>query len=155
MNIKQASAASGLTADTIRFYERRRIVPAPGRRSNGYRDYTERHVAALSLARGLRDLGIPLADIASIVRLAHDGTCPEVRDAMTDLADETLRRLDDRLRMLRATRRDLKVLRAGLARVHVRQRTIPGVTPCECVSLVVRRRNHPGVSRPAGRRPAR
>ena len=71
MNISEASRASGLSADTIRFYERREVVPAPGRLANGYRDCTDRHVATLRLAGGLKDLGMPLTDIAAMVRLAH------------------------------------------------------------------------------------
>ena len=58
MNIQKAAEASGLTADTIRFYEREGVVPPAPRRENGYREYTSEHVAVLRLARGLRDLPV-------------------------------------------------------------------------------------------------
>ena len=138
MKISSASRASGLSADAIRFYERRGVVPAPGRLVNGYRDYTERHVLALRFARGLRDIGVPLAEVAAMVRLAHDGTCGDLRGAMAPALAEALEKLDERIRTLRITRRELRTLRAGLANMNPRRASIPGITPCECVELVAR-----------------
>ncbi len=60
MNIREAAATSGLSADTIRFYEKKGVLPRPPRRDNGYRSYTDEHVATLRLARGLKDLGLGL-----------------------------------------------------------------------------------------------
>ncbi len=60
MNIQEAAHRSGLSADTIRFYERKGVLPRPPRGANGYRQYTEEHVATLEFARGLRDLNLPL-----------------------------------------------------------------------------------------------
>ena len=138
MNIGDASKASGLSADTIRFYERRRIVPGPARAANGYRDYTDRHVDALRFAKGLRDLGVPLSDVAVMVGLAHDGTCGDLRGAILASLEKTAQHLDERLRDLRYTGRELAALRAGLAKMRPRRSTIPGVMPCECVGLVAR-----------------
>ncbi len=67
MNIQEAAEASGLSADTIRFYERKRVLPRPPRAANGYRAYTEEHLATLRLTKSLRDLGLPLSEIGSIV----------------------------------------------------------------------------------------
>ncbi|MEX2245829.1 MAG: MerR family transcriptional regulator [Dehalococcoidia bacterium] len=136
MNITEASKASGLPADTIRFYERQGVMPPPGRRLNGYRDYSERHVAALSFAAGLRNLGIPLGDVAAMVRLVHEGSCGDVREAMLALTKEAAQRLKERLTILRATGRELDVLRTGLMNTRGRQAKMPGITPCACVELV-------------------
>ena len=138
MNISEASKASGLSADTIRFYERRCVVPGPARAANGYRDYTERHVRALRFAKGLKDLGIPLSDVAAMVTLAHDGTCGDLRGAILASVEQTAQHLDERLRTLRYTKRELAALRVGLAKMTARRSTIPGVMPCECVDLVAR-----------------
>jgi DNA-binding transcriptional MerR regulator len=140
MNISDASQASGLSADTIRFYERRCVVPGPARSANGYRDYTERHVEALRFAKGLKDLGLPLSDVAVMIRLAHDGTCGDLRGAILASVDETAQHLDERLRVLRYTKRQLAALRAGLEKMSSKRSTIPGVMPCACVDLVGRTR---------------
>jgi DNA-binding transcriptional MerR regulator len=143
VNIGAASKASGLSADTIRFYERRRVVPAPARTANGYRDYTERHLDALRFAKGLRDLDVPLSDVAAMVGIAHDGTCGDLRGAILASVEETAQHLDERLRALRHTRRQLAALREGLAEMSPRRSAIPGVMPCECVDLVARARRRP------------
>ena len=56
MNIGEAANASSLTPDTIRFYEKKGILPRPPRLASGYRHYTEEHVATLRLAKALREL---------------------------------------------------------------------------------------------------
>jgi len=72
MNIAQASRESGLSIDTIRYYERRGVLPRPVRQPNRYRDYDEGHLAALKLAHGLRELELPLGQVAEIVRVAQE-----------------------------------------------------------------------------------
>ena len=136
MHISEAAHATGLTMDTIRYYERRGIVPAPVRLANGYRDYTDTHVATLLFARGLRDLALPLPLVASLVRLAHDARCEDLRVAMLSSVDATILELETRLQAFRHTRRELRKLRSGLAGMTPRQVRIPGVTRCECVQLV-------------------
>ena len=84
MNIQHAADRSGLSADTIRFYERRGVLPRPPRKANGYRDYSERHVETLKLAAGLRSLGLALEDMGQVLTLAHDGTCGAVRTVLND-----------------------------------------------------------------------
>lgn len=144
MNIGDAAKESGLSADTIRFYERRGIVAGPGRAANGYREYTARHVEALRFAKGLRDLGMPLDSVAGMVRIVHDGTCGDVHGAMVAAAENALRTLDERLQAMRATRRNLVALRAGLAKMGAESFVVPGMMPCECVDMVARtsRRQH-------------
>ncbi len=69
MNIQQAADASRLSPHTLRFYERKGVLPRPPRSPNGYREYTEEHVATLRLAKGLRELELPLSDVAPILSI--------------------------------------------------------------------------------------
>jgi DNA-binding transcriptional MerR regulator len=136
MNIKRAAEASGLEADTIRYYERSGVLPVPPRRPNGYRDYSQEHLATLQLVRGLRHLGLSLDEMRRIAAVAHDATCGELRSAlieeMEDVADETARRI----RELELTLTHVQRLLAGLRRMRPRERLVPGATPCRCVTLV-------------------
>lgn len=136
MNIHEAAQASGLAPDTIRFYERKRVLPAPPRQPNGYRHYTEEHVATLRLAAGLRQLGVPLQEAAPLLEIAHEGVCSEIRDTMIETFAGTLTDLDRRVDELTNARNHLAEILVGLRRMRPRQGSIPGVRPCACVRMV-------------------
>jgi MerR family transcriptional regulator, copper efflux regulator len=135
MNIQQAAAASGLSADTIRFYEKRGVLPKPPRRSNGYRDYTDDHVETLRLARGLRGLDVPLADVSPILGVAHDGTCGDLRWTLIERLSSVLSDVDVRLGELRRARRQLTAILEGLREMEPDQARVPGTVACECIQL--------------------
>ena len=136
MNIGAAADASSLTPDTIRFYEKKGVLPRPPRLASGYRHYTEEHVATLRLAKGLRELELPLAEVAPILSVAHDGTCGEVRESMTKTFTKTLKDLDVRIEELERARDHLGGLLQGLRKMRRTDITVPGVEACECVRLV-------------------
>jgi DNA-binding transcriptional MerR regulator len=136
MNIAQASRESGLSIDTIRYYERRGVLPRPVRRSNRYRYYDAEHLAALKLAHGLRGLDLPLDVVAMIVRVAHDASCGDVRQVLTTGLRESLQKIDARLQALRETRHRLSVILEGVERMTSRGSNVPGLAPCKCVRLV-------------------
>jgi DNA-binding transcriptional MerR regulator len=136
MNIREASEASGLSSDTIRFYEKKGVLPRPPRRENGYRTYTAEHVATLRLARGLRDLGLPLPDIGGILPVAHDGTCGELRETLGSTLEGALVEVEQRIDELTRTRSELRAILDGVGAMTPQSRNVPGVSPCGCVQLV-------------------
>lgn len=136
MNIARAARESGLSIDTIRYYERRGVLPRPVRLANRYRDYDETHLAALRLAHGLRELQLPLDRVALIVRVAHDATCGEVRQALAASVEDAVTHVDARIAALRRTRDRLRSIRDGIRSMSAGSRRIPGLTPCACVRLV-------------------
>lgn len=136
MNIRRAAEASGLEPDTIRFYERAGVLPAPPRRPSGYRDYSEEHLATLQLVSGLRHLGLSLEAMRRVAGVAHEATCGDLRSALiADLgavSEQTSRRILE----LERARGQVDRLLGGLRRMRPRQRRIPGSTPCRCIELV-------------------
>ena len=136
MNIQRAAAASGLSADTIRFYERRGVLPPPPRRANGYRDYSEQHVETLRLAVGLRGLGLSLNEMGAVLGLAHDGTCGDIRTVLSRTLAEAVGQLDDRIGELERSREQITSIADSLERMQPGEESLPGMTPCECVQLV-------------------
>ncbi len=67
MNISALAKATGVTVDTLRYYEKQMLLDAPAREENGYRVYTEAHLERVRFVRGAQALGFSLAEIRSWV----------------------------------------------------------------------------------------
>ena len=74
MKIAEAAAASGLSADTIRFYERRDMLPDIARGPDGHRRFSPKDVEWLTLLYWLRATGMPLDQMRQFTRLAKAGS---------------------------------------------------------------------------------
>lgn|SRR5690554_4708047 len=118
MKIGEAAQKADVTIDTIRFYERRGVLPAPARRPSGYRIFTEADVERIRMARELQRLGFTLDEIVEALR-AHDSggaTCDSERWRLEVVVD----RIEAKIAELHRTReRALRVLeecRAGRCR---------------------------------------
>jgi DNA-binding transcriptional MerR regulator len=78
MRIGELADRIGVSADTIRFYERAGVLPRPARqRDNNYREYGEADAEHLRLLIDLRRLDIPLEDASRIAGWCHAGHCGE------------------------------------------------------------------------------
>jgi DNA-binding transcriptional MerR regulator len=111
MKIGELARRAGVSIDTVRFYERRGVLPAAARRPSGYRDYTEGTVRRLQLARRMQSLGLSLDEIIDALA-AHDAgraTCASERWRL----DAALDRVDARIAALRALRREIAAARAA------------------------------------------
>jgi DNA-binding transcriptional MerR regulator len=75
MQIRDVAALVGATPRAIRHYHRTGVVPEPARQANGYRAYGPRDVVTLLKVRRMLDLGLPLANIGSLLR-NNDGRSP-------------------------------------------------------------------------------
>lgn len=106
MKIGELAARAGSNAETIRYYERIGILPAPARTHANYRDYGPEHVARLSFIRHARALGFELPDIRTLLDLADQ---PE-RDcaAVDSITSGHLRAVEAKIAQLAALRRELE-----------------------------------------------
>ena len=62
----------GVAIDTIRYYEREGLLPAPTRRASGYRSYDESAIAQLLFIRRAKSLGFTLEEIRELLALSSD-----------------------------------------------------------------------------------
>jgi Cu(I)-responsive transcriptional regulator len=107
MNIGEAARASGLPAKTIRYYEEIGLVQAE-RSANGYRDFGETELHALRFLGRARSLGFTIEECRALLSLYADRG--RASADVKHLAEEHLRRIDDKiaeLQGLRATLADL------------------------------------------------
>jgi Cu(I)-responsive transcriptional regulator len=80
LSIGELSKATGTKVETIRWYERVGMLPAPARTAGNYRAYGPEHLNRLSFVRRGRDLGFTLDEVRALLALAdqQDRNCGEV-----------------------------------------------------------------------------
>lgn len=66
--VGEVAARLGLSTETLRYYERRGVLPAPSRDASGRRVYSESDVHLIEVLLHLRRTGMPLARIAEFTR---------------------------------------------------------------------------------------
>jgi MerR family transcriptional regulator, mercuric resistance operon regulatory protein len=79
--IGELSRHSGVNIETIRYYERIKMLPAPPRTASGRRVYGAIDLRLLAFIRRSRELGFSLDEIRALLRLAAPGmaSCGEVK----------------------------------------------------------------------------
>jgi len=97
---------AGVSADTLRYYERRRLLPAAPRSVAGYRLFPPEALHRVRLIRGALAIGFSVTELADIFGERDRGGAPCKR--VRALAAEKLAVLEDRLRELQSWRRELK-----------------------------------------------
>jgi Cd(II)/Pb(II)-responsive transcriptional regulator len=109
MKIGDLSAASATPVETIRFYEREGLLPAPARTQGNFRIYEAPHLERLQFIRYCRGLDMSLDEVRALLRFkdAPGEDCGDV-DA---LLDEHIGHVSRRIRELRALEKQLKALR--------------------------------------------
>ena len=118
VKIGQVAQEADVSVDTVRFYERRGVLPVPRRRPSGYRMYPESTVERIRMARTLQNLGLTLEEVIDALHAQDSGTatCEGELWRLEAVVD----RIDARIAALRQTRRDIKktveACRAGRCR---------------------------------------
>jgi len=74
--IGELAEAVQLPAQTIRFYERKGLLPAPPRAANRYRTYDDTTIRRVRFIRTAQAAGLTLVEIGSITALRDDGHIP-------------------------------------------------------------------------------
>jgi MerR family mercuric resistance operon transcriptional regulator len=88
---------SGCNIETVRFYEKRGLLPAPPRTVGGQRDYDREHLKRLIFIRRSRELGFTLDQVRGLLGLVDGGewTCAEVRAMTVTHSAEVRRKIAD------------------------------------------------------------
>lgn len=106
---------AGVSTDTLRYYERCRLLPTAPRSASGYRLYPQEALARVRMIRSALSIGFSVNDLAGIFRERDCGGAPCRR--VRALAAEKLLVLETRIRGLQFWRRELRSTLAEWDRV--------------------------------------
>jgi Cd(II)/Pb(II)-responsive transcriptional regulator len=110
MKIGDLSAATDTSVESIRYYEREGLLPAPSRTQGNYREYDDAHAQRLQFIRRCRALDMTLDEVRALLRFIDlpQGDCAGVNA----LLDEHLGHVRQRIAELRRLEKELGQLRA-------------------------------------------
>lgn len=108
MNIGQLASTSGVPAQTIRFYEKRGLLPEPQRQPNGYRVYDRSAIDRIAFIRRAQRSGLTLNEIGGVLDVRAEGRtpCSHVSHLLTTKLIDVTAQMNE----LRTLRRELETL---------------------------------------------
>ena len=110
MKIGELASQTGSQIETIRYYEREGLLPAPTRSESNYRLYGASHVERLQFIRRCRSLDMSLDEIRGLLsfRDAPEESC----DAVNSLLDRHIEHVAKRIEELQSLQKQLTLLRS-------------------------------------------
>lgn len=99
VKIGELAEQAAVNIQTVRFYERRGLLPEPPRRESGYRIYSSDDLHRLRFIRQAKALGFSLKEIAVILRMRERGRCP--CGEVTRIGERHLEELGQQIERLR------------------------------------------------------
>src|SRR3712207_1484501 len=103
LQIGEVAVRAGVSVDTVRFYERERLLPSAGRTRGGFRLFRPEAVDRIRFIKQAQELGFALDEIRDLLGADGSAECRHVRD----LLKAKLAEVDERLQRMRAFRRRL------------------------------------------------
>lgn len=100
----ELAQASGVNPQTIRYYERRGLIPRPPRTGSGYREFPPDAVLRVRFIKQAQGLGFTLKEIKGLLelRVRSGVTCAEIRQRARDKIEDIAEKIDALNRMQEA-----------------------------------------------------
>jgi len=108
LTIGQLAKHAKVNIETIRYYERRGLIPEPPRRESGYRQYAPEFVTRIQFIKRAQELGFSLNEIADLLalRVDTDTACNEVRKR----AENKIASIEGKIQTLQKMKQALEAL---------------------------------------------
>ena len=103
IQIGDLAKRAGVTVDTVRFYERRKLLPSAPRTGGGFRLFAPEVVERIRFIKEAQELGFSLDEIKGLLATGGAEECRRVRD----LLKTRIHDLDTRMKAMKAFRRTL------------------------------------------------
>jgi MerR family mercuric resistance operon transcriptional regulator len=97
LTIGKLAQLTGVNIETIRYYEKIKVLPVPSRAENGRRLYGTMERRILAFVRRSRELGFSLAEVRALLRLGgpDKASCREVREIAAHHLDDIRAKIND------------------------------------------------------------
>jgi MerR family mercuric resistance operon transcriptional regulator len=125
LTIGRLAKAAGVNVETIRYYQRRKLIVEPRKPSGGQRRYPPAVLEQLAFIRRAQALGFSLEEIGTLLKAAAGGNCAEA----CGLAEAKLVVLDARIA-------ELTRMRGSLRELVDASRTAQGRRPCPLLAAL-------------------
>ncbi len=104
LTIGHIAKRSGVTVETIRFYEKQGLLAEPERSASGYRQYPEDTIKRVRFIQRAKYVGFTLKDIAELLTLRREpgSSCADVKLHASRKIDEVDRKLEELQRIRKA-----------------------------------------------------
>lgn len=107
-SIGQVAKQSGVSVETVRYYEKEGLLEVPERKESGYRQFKGDTIARLSFIQQAKKLGFSLKEIGELLSITSDANT--VCDDVKQLSQDKLVDIEKKIKMLQQMRKSLKKL---------------------------------------------
>lgn len=104
LRIGEVAARASVSVDTVRYYEKRRLLPRAPRTEGGFRLFAPETVGRVQFIKQAQDIGLSLEEIG---RLLTTGGGADECQSMRDLLRAKLKEIDERVELMRKFRQTL------------------------------------------------
>lgn len=106
--IGEVASRADVNKETVRYYEKRGLIPEPDRRRSGYRIFTRRHIDQIKFIKRAQELGFTLSEIKELLELRMDEntTCSEIKSEAEEKYRDVVEKIED-LQRIKETLVDL------------------------------------------------
>ncbi len=108
MWISEAAGQAGVNVQTMRYYERRGLLPKPPRRTSGYREFPDEAVRVVRFIKRAQDLGFSLDEVEELLRLRRQSGRNRAR--IRAVAEQKIRQIEQKISELERMKRALRTL---------------------------------------------
>ena len=108
MWISEAADQAGVNVQTLRYYERRGLLPKAPRRASGYREFPDEAVRVVRFIKRAQDLGFSLDEVEELLRLRKSRV--RSRRHIRNVAQRRIRQIEDKIAELENMRGALRTL---------------------------------------------
>ncbi|WP_198597325.1 MerR family transcriptional regulator [Gracilimonas amylolytica] len=95
--IGEVARRAKVNKETVRYYEKRSLIPIPDRRRSGYRIFTQRHIDQIKFIKRAQELGFTLSEIKELLelRIDEDTTCSEIKSEAQEKYQDVVEKIED------------------------------------------------------------